>query len=180
MCPNLKPLFWLFILVLPAIGRGQNVTVAGSPDWRAADQAQMAVVEKQVNQVGGRVIDYSVYVGGGSAEMISRPPKLRVDQKMVESPIAAFIRSVLGDNRAKLLDREPATIGNLPGTSLRFGGEVQGKPRVMVTYVVFSDQQEFTLNIFALKEITRDDPMVKSYLARIKVDPSVVAGDVSR
>lgn len=176
----MKTLYWLTLLIfLPGVCLGADLAVEDSLDWQPMNQDQLKATTGKVVQAGGQVVDGSVMQGrGGGATLISVPMSRGVNKASVDSFVISYVQGVERSG-PKLVDREATKIGSLPGTSLLFLVERNGRKASMVSSVVFTNQLCYLVMCYLPAEGTRADPMVKSYLARIKVASAAIPGNIS-
>ena len=171
----MKLLLCLFLAVLtPVLCRGEGVTLSDSSDWRPLSDAQKAAFLKAFSRPEIRLLDASVYTGGGGVgAFVSMPLVGTVDKARFDGEVDGFIKGVTGTG-ATLLDRQPANVASLPGVSTTFQGQANGKAAYILAYVLFTDHEMYAFSLYTTKPLARTDPMLTSYEARIKLDPSVV------
>ena len=177
----MKLLLCLFLAALtPALCRGEGVTLADSPDWRPLPDAQKAALLKAFSRPELRLLDASVYTGGGGAGVFALMPLGgTVDKARFDGEVDGFIKGVTGTG-ATLLDRQPASVASLPGVSTTFQGQTGGKTIYLLAYALFTDHEMYAFSLYTAKPLARTDPMVTSYEARIKLDPSVIPAPVGQ
>ena len=176
----MKPFLCLsLLLVLPAFCRADDLTVTASPDWQPIPAAQSAAIRSRITQKSVRLVDASEYAGGGRALTIAQVLPGKIDKPSADQVLAGFVHGI-ENSGAQVTDRQPARIGPLPGISVLIAGQNGGRSFTGVGYAVFTDHEMYAASIYGPAGISRTDPRVTSYLARLKVSPAAVPGGLNR
>ena len=178
-------------LLVPALCRGEGVSLADSPDWQGLPPAQQELLLKQVgssrvlspeqketianaiNKATLRLVDASKYSGGGFALSVVASPGVEIKKNFYERETTDFIQGVTSMG-ATVSDRQPADVGSLPGSSFIFQQKANGRDLFAVGYVLFAKHEMYGIYIYQPTPVSRTDPVVTSYLSRITVDPASV------
>ncbi len=164
----------LFFLGFTCVVHAAGVTVFPSPGWQRAPDAQWRQLAAGGNY---RIIDYSTKVGGGGANLLESALPGGVNHQVVEATVKGYETSILAQGQT-VVSKLPANVGKLKGFCVTSRGPANGRSITIVTYLVFSDRAVYSIAIYGAGSLTSADPLVTGYLAQIRIDPLVVAGNL--
>jgi hypothetical protein len=156
--------------------RGASLAVADSPDWRPASDAQRNALAAATP--GCVVVDFSLCDGGGAGSILQSPVKTGPNKQVLEGSVAGYISEVRKGGQT-IVSRSPAAVGKLPGVCVTSKGEAKGRTFGVVTYLVFSKRDMYSVSVYGPAGLAEADPLVERYLRRIQIGPDVVAGDIA-
>ncbi len=165
--------------LLSALCHADDLTVASSPDWRGLDDAQVNLIRSKFDPKVARLAEASRYSGGGIAILVVNQVQRVMNPANIELETAGFIHG-LQTSCATVTDRQPARIGPLAGSSVLFENQANGQTVDGVAYLVFGARDMYAVSFYGKPGLTRDSPLVASYLARIKVNPAAATGQSIR
>ena len=180
----MKFLLYLFLaFLMPAFCRGEDVSLADSPDWTPMNAQQRDFAVKNTSDNRGRpvrFIDGTVYrPGGGRGTMVAMSRDVPLTKAVYDAEVKELFDGSQLPKNLTLVDQEPANVASLPGVFVRYRVKGPHGEDSILDYALFTDRAVYVVSIGGSESLARTDPLVTSYLARIRVDPSVVPPDIN-
>ena len=127
-----------------------------------------------------RFIDGGLYRDGGGASVIAGPHDVPLTKAVYDAEVKEFLDGAAATPNVTLLDQQPDSVASLPGLSALFRIKGEHSEGCILNYLLFTDRDVYAVTFVGTKSLARTDPLVTSYLARFRVDPSVVPADPGR
>lgn len=150
--------------------------MAPSPDWQPLEDSAVASL---TTEVGAKIVEASKYSGGGGAWTTCIPAAQTIDKRYVEQFVQGYI-SGAAQKGQRLVKQEPVVVDRLKGVYVESKGSTAGYETGIVSFLLFTERDVYTISIIGGAGISRDHPTTKSYLSRLRVDPSVIPAEIDK
>jgi hypothetical protein len=168
-----KLVFLLFFI--PALSHGAEMTVRDDADWHPATAEQREPLLKDLGEV--TLVDFSLRSSGGAGTVLRAHVEDEIGQQTVNESVAALLAS-MGKKGWSVVEKKPGSVGKLRGVCMIMKREAKGHSSGLVSYLVFTTTDIYTIFVNGPAGMSPDDPLVTAYLSRIEMDSSIEPADI--
>jgi hypothetical protein len=167
----------LLVTLAPVLCRADDLSLVPSADWVPMNSQQRDFILKNIHDGRGRearFIDGAEYHGGGGASVVAGAHDVPLTKEVYDAELKELLAGPAKLRNVTMVDQQPEEVASLPGISVLYRIKGERREGGVLNYALFANNDVYVVTFVGPTSLKRTDPLVTSYLARIRVDPSAV------